>query len=181
MPSHTWAAFPSSLFLWRKPEPCCLTTLATASWKRSLVSRTYSLMIGTNVHEKVTRSSTQGMKCHDHGQDEKCYLWHIPLWTSLCSSDNPPWAAPLMGLQWKSDEMVCGEAFCQSQIKKKKSFFWKLTKKKNSEGHTKKSEGHCSIIRCRKRTELLLKFKRTLKVTNAKCSSMVPYFPENKT
>lgn len=138
MPSHTWAAFPSSLFLWRKPEPCCLTTLATASWKRSLVSRTYSLMIGTNVHEKVTRSSTQGMKCHDHGQDEKCYLWHIPLWTSLCSSDNPPWAAPLMGLQWKSDEMVCGEAFCQSQIKKKKSFFWKLTKKKQWGTYKKK-------------------------------------------
>lgn len=46
----TWAAFPSSLFLWLKPEPHNLTTLATASVKRSLLSRTYSLVMGTRVH-----------------------------------------------------------------------------------------------------------------------------------
>lgn len=48
-----------------KPEPCNLTTLATASGERSLLSRTYSLVMDTNVHEKITSNGKQGMKCDE--------------------------------------------------------------------------------------------------------------------
>lgn len=112
-PPQTWATFPSSLCLWQKLEPCHLTTLATGSGTRSLLSRTSSLVMGTNVHGKVTSSRKQGLECDERGQDGKCYglshadprLAHLKVELSL-----PPWAVPLVGnhTRWSVWKLAVG-------------------------------------------------------------------------
>lgn len=83
-----------------KLEPCNLTTLATGSGTTSLLSRPSSLVMGTDVHEKVTSSRKQGMGCDEHGQDGKCCgishsdprFAHLKVELIL-----PPWTDPLVG------------------------------------------------------------------------------------
>lgn len=121
-----WAAFLLSLFLWLKPELYNLTTLVIASRKRSLLSRTYSLVMGTNVQGKITNRRRQDIK-YDQNVVQMIRAMaystldlHLLIWAGA----NPPWllASPA-GLQSKTDEVVYGckhSANHNSIIQKKK-------------------------------------------------------------
>lgn len=126
----TWAAFPSSLFLWLKPESHNLTTLVTASVKRSLLSRIYSLVMGTHVHEKITSGRKQGMKWDENAVKISAMAYPSLDLTLLTwkTGVNPLWSAPLIGFQWKTDEMVYMGSFLSTtnQLYKKRVSLVKL-------------------------------------------------------